>query len=214
MALELAQASGLVGGSACGASVRGSSNRGLAARGAGLRHAFSSITARRPSDVMDEQVQHAAVGGGKCRDLGIDVGGVEPGIEDRDVATELAFEPAFGSHAVERVAFVAGGGAALAEAGDEVTQARFGLRRERGFAGSGAEGDLLGAVEGLCGCADADAGELQAVEEEGELGTAADALLRRSPAEARRNGGPDAGCAFGEAILRGGRRSGRGRGAW
>ena len=124
-----------------------------------------------------EEVEHAAVGGGEGGDLGVDVGRVEVGVDGFDVAAEDAFEPALGLHAIEWVAVIAVGGAAFEEAGYEVTEVGFVFGSEGSFVGAGAEGDLLRGVEGVTGEACADAGELEAVEEEGQLGAVADALL-------------------------------------
>ena len=114
---------------------------------------------------------------------------------------ELAFEPALGLEAVEEVAAVAGGGAAGAELGDERAEGGLGFGRERGFAGAGTEGDLLDAIEGFGGGADADASELEAVEEEGEFGAGAEALVDDGLCRGR-DEGEDAGDGGGEALLR------------
>lgn len=114
-----------------------------------------------------EEVEHAAVGGGEGGDLGVDVGGVEVGIDGLDVAAEEGFEPALGLGAVEGVAFVSGGGAAAEEARDEFAEVGGVVVGERGFVGSGAEGDFERVVEGVAREAGSDTGELQAVEEEG-----------------------------------------------
>ena len=147
-----------------------------------------------------EEVQHAAVGGGDGGDLGVDVGGVEVGVDGLDVATEEGFEPALGLGAVEGVFFVSGRGAAGEEAGDEFAEVGGVFVGERGFVGSGAEGDFEGLVEGVAGEAGADAGELQAVEEEGEFGGGAEFLLDEV-AGGVGDKGEDAGGGFGEAEL-------------
>ena len=124
-----------------------------------------------------EEVEHAAVGGGDGGDLGVDVGGVEVGVDGLDVAAEEGFEPALGLSAIEGVAFVSGGGAAGEEAGDEFAEVGGVVGGEWGFVGSGAEGDFEGLVEGVARESGADAGELEAVEEEGKFGAGAEFLF-------------------------------------
>ena len=51
-----------------------------------------------------------------------------------------------------------------------------GVGGQGGFGGGGTEGDLFKPVEGLGGGTDADAGELEAMQKEGELGGRAQAL--------------------------------------
>ena len=123
-----------------------------------------------------EQVEHAAVAGSEGGDLGVGVVGEQRVVEAVELAPELAFEPALGLHAEEQIAAVAGGVAAGAELGDELAECGFGFGGERGLAGAGADGDLLEAVEVFSG-AQADAGEVEAVEEKGELGGAAETLF-------------------------------------
>ena len=62
-----------------------------------------------------EQVEHAAVAGRECRHLGVDVVGIEVGVEHRHIAAQHALEPALGLHAEEGVALAAAGLAAQEE---------------------------------------------------------------------------------------------------
>ena len=123
------------------------------------------------------------------------------------MAADLGLEPTLGLEAEERVAGVGGGVAALAEAGDKFAEVGFGCGGERGFGGSGAEGDLLDGVEGFGGSAEADAGELQTVKKKAELGGGAEALVYFVSMRGW-NKGEEAGGGFGEA---GGDRGGVGR---
>ena len=123
-----------------------------------------------------EQVEQGAVGGGEGGHLRVDGVGEQVGVELGEVAAKVVFEPALGLEAEEGVSFIGGRAAPLDELGDEVTERGGGFRGERGFGGTGAEGDLLDAVEGLVRCGDADARELEAVQQEGELGGGAEAL--------------------------------------
>jgi len=141
-----------------------------------------------------EEVEHSAVevaaGAGEGGDLGVDGGGLKVGVEGREVGAEGAFEPAFGLGAEEDVLCGRKGGfggwlgagswsglAAAEEVADEIAQLRLRFGEEGGFAGAGADGDLELAVEGLAGEGGADAGELEAVEEEGEFSVGAQAEL-------------------------------------
>ena len=153
--------------------------------------------------VDGEQVEHAAVAGGEGGNLGVGVFGAEGVVEACKFAAEFAFEPALGLHAEEQVAAVAGWVATGAELFDEVAERGFGFRGERGFTGAGADGDLLEAVEVFSG-AQADAGEVEAVQEEGEFGGAAEAffndgagVLGDEGADARGGGGEAFAGAFG-----------------
>ena len=85
-----------------------------------------------------EQIEHATVAAGKGRDLGVNRMVAEGGVETGEVAAEFSFEPALGLEAVEEVAFVAGGGAAGAELGDELAESFGVFFGERGFAWAGA----------------------------------------------------------------------------
>lgn len=69
------------------------------------------------------------------------------------------------------------GAAAVKEMADELLEMGAGGGKEDGFGRAGAGGDLELAVEGLAGEGGADAGELEAVEEKGELGGGAEAEL-------------------------------------
>jgi len=60
---------------------------------------------------------------------------------------------------------------------DELAKVGLSGREEEGFGRAGADADFELAVEGLAGKGGADAGELQAVEEKGELGVGAEAEL-------------------------------------
>ena len=120
--------------------------------------------------VEGEQVEEGAVeaagGGLEGGDLGVDGLGEQVRVEQGQVAAEAVFEPALGLQTVERVALAGGSTAALDELRDQVAEGGFGFRCEGGFGGAGAEGDLLDAVEAFGGGGDADAGELEAVEQE------------------------------------------------
>ncbi len=60
---------------------------------------------------------------------------------------------------------------------DELLEVGAGGGEEDGFGGAGADGDLELTVEGMAGEGGGDAGELEAVKEEGELGGGAEAEL-------------------------------------
>lgn len=137
-----------------------------------------------------EEIEHAAIevaaGAGEGGDLGVDGGGFELWIEGGEVGAEGAFEPALRLGAEEDVLGRVGeggfggggdGAAAIEEVTDELTKVGAGAGEERGFAGAGADGDLELTVEGLADEGGADTGELEAVEEEGELGAGAEAEL-------------------------------------
>ena len=101
------------------------------------------------------------------------MGRVEAGVEHRHIPPQHAFEPALGLHAIERIALAAGGKAAQIELPHQLAEVGLGGIGERSFVGSGAQGDLLLAVEALACIAHADAGKFEAVQEEGQLGAAA-----------------------------------------
>ena len=124
---------------------------------------------------------------------------------------EPVFEPALGLGAVEGVALAGGGVAALAEGFYEFAELGLGLGGEGGFVGGVAEGDLLDAVEVFCRGTLADAGELEAVDKEGELCGGADAL-GDDGAEGLRNERHDLGGGGGEALAGGLRGWARGGG--
>ena len=132
-----------------------------------------------------EEVEHAAIGVGAATreggDLGVDGGRGELRIECGKILAKEALEPTLGLQAEEGIAPVGDrtgrDGAAGEEMVDERAECRLVVRGERGFVRPGANGDLELAVEGLAGVALADAGELQAMEEKGEVRGGAEAEL-------------------------------------
>ncbi len=157
----------------------------------------------RTGDAGDgEEVHHAAVGASEGGDLRVDVVRVEVIVECGDVAAEDGLEPALGLHAVEGIFAVAPGGATDEEAVYEFAEGGFGVGGERGLVGSGSEGDLDGLIEGVAGEAGTGAGELEAVDEEGEFGWGAELLLD-CVSGGFWDEGEDAGDGFGETLLGG-----------
>ena len=124
-----------------------------------------------------EQVEHAAVGGCEGRHLRVDVRGVELFVEHAKIAVEHAFEPALGLQAVERIALVGLREAAFAQARNQRSQLVFVAFREQRLTRTRAEADLFDAIEALSRRADADARELESMQQEGELGAAAQPRL-------------------------------------
>ena len=133
-----------------------------------------------------EEVEHAAVEAGACAgeggNLGVDGGGFERGVEGGEVGAKRGLKPALRLGAEERVLCgvgvrPVGSAPPIEEMTDKVAEVGFGGREEKGFGRSGAKADLKLAVEGLSGEGGTDAGELETMEEKGELGIGAQAEL-------------------------------------
>lgn len=134
-----------------------------------------------------EEVEEGAGGGGGGEELRVDGGGGGCGggarggcgaefmAEGGEVAAEDGFEPAFGLEAEERIGGGSGGMAAMEEAIGEVKEEVLGGVVEEGFAGAGAEEDLVLMLKGAGDEGVTDAGVFETVEGEGDFGGAAGA---------------------------------------
>ena len=118
-----------------------------------------------------EQVEHAAIAGLKSRYLGVNVRGVKlrkaalPVAERLDIAAQLRFKPCLRCHAEERVFEAAVRVPAFKQPGNQFAKQRFCIGGQRGFVGSGAEGNFADGCERVGGGGLPDAREFKTVQQ-------------------------------------------------
>ena len=110
-----------------------------------------------------EQVKHGSVGGREGRNLLVNDFAGEGIIDLGEIAGQGRLQPGFGLQAKERVAHMALGRAAGEQTLHQIDKYCFGLRLQRCFIGSGAEGHVRPTSEGVTDESLGHAGEFKSV---------------------------------------------------